>query len=136
MKNSLKLGLILFLSILNINCTNNKQSNPQKISEGITVISPESFKEKSMNQVIIDVRTPQEFQAGHIEGALNINYFDKNFLEQFSNFDKTKPVFIYCKSGNRSSSASPKISKLGFKEVYDLQGGILNWEKKNNSTVK
>ena len=75
---------------------------------------PIEFNEKSVNQVIIDIRTPQEFSQGHIEGAININYFDSSFLNQIGQYDKSKPVFLYCRSGNRTSSAAAKIAKLGF----------------------
>ena len=89
-----------------------------------------------MNQTIVDIRTPEEFAEGHIEGAVNINLFDNHFLDQISQFDKSKPIFLYCRSGNRTSSASKKIADLGFEQVYDLQGGILNWQRNNQQIAK
>jgi phage shock protein E len=141
MKNSLRMVLVLFVisvNAININCTNKKQSNSNAQKEKIVVITPEEFKEKSANQVIIDVRTPKEFSDGHIEGAVNINFLDENFIQQISNFDKdkTKPVFIYCKSGNRSGKAAAKISEIGYEKIYDLDGGILNWVRNNNEVIK
>ena len=102
----------------------------------INQVSAAEFKEKSENQTIIDIRTPQEYGQGYIEGAININYFDRSFLDQVSEFDKNKPIFIYCRSGNRTSSASKKLLKLGFTEVYDLQGGIISWARDKNEIVK
>lgn len=136
MKNSFKIGLILFISILNLNCTNNKQSKAQSESGKITVISPSEFKENSINQTVVDVRTPEEFTEGHIKGALNINFKDETFLELITKLDKSKPVFVYCRSGKRSGAAAQEMSKAGFKQVYDLKGGIINWTQSNNETVK
>ncbi|REE80713.1 rhodanese-related sulfurtransferase [Lutibacter oceani] len=136
MKATLKLSLLIFISILNINC-NNKQSSKSDAQLGkIIQISTAEFKEKSINQTIIDIRTPQEYKQGYIEGAVNINYFDSSFLDQVSKFDKSKPIFIYCRSGNRTSSASKKLLKLGFTEVYDLQGGIISWARDKNKIIK
>ncbi len=136
MKNSIRLGLIILISILNIHCSNNKQSKVQKDFGGISVISPQDFKLKYVNHTIIDIRTPREYGSGHIEGAININLFDKDFLNQLSKYDKEQPIFIYCRSGNRTSTASKKMANFGFKQIYDLQGGIKNWTRANNKIVK
>ena len=134
MKITLKLSLLIF--ILNINC-NNSQTTKSKTQQGVVIkLLPKEFNEKSQNQTIIDIRTPQEFAQGHIEGAVNINYFGRSFLEEVSKFDKKKPIFIYCRSGNRTSSASRKMLNQGFNEVADLQGGIINWAKNKNKIVK
>jgi rhodanese-related sulfurtransferase len=135
MKTTLKLSLLIFISILNINCNN--QTTKSKTQQGVVIqLSPKEFNEKSQNQTIIDIRTPQEFAQGHIEGAVNINYFDRSFLEQVSKFEKNKTIFIYCRSGNRTSSASKKMLNEGFNEVVDLQGGIINWVKNKNKIIK
>jgi phage shock protein E len=136
MNKSIKIVLILFLSILNINCSNNNQKNSQENGRSITILSPIEFKEKSLNQTIIDIRTPGEYRSGYIKGAKNINLFSKSFLDEIAKFDKNEPIYIYCRSGNRTSSASKKISNLGFKQVYDLNGGIKNWTGSNNEIVK
>lgn len=130
----IKLVVLLLLSVVQIDCKNQGDSVNQ-VSK-IEIIDPSTFKEKSIDQTIIDIRTPGEYTQGYIEGAININYFDKDFLNKISELDKTKPVFIYCRSGNRTSSASKKIANLGFEKVYDLQGGILNWYKKKLKVVK
>jgi phage shock protein E len=51
-------------------------------------------------------------------------------------YDKSKPVFLYCRSGNRTSSAAAKVAKLGFGEIYDLQGGIMSWSRDNLQIIK
>lgn len=136
MKTILKLSLILFFTLSVVACNNKQPSKTVTQFGEINVITPADFKEKSANQTIVDIRTPQEFAEGYIEGAININLFDKNFLDQMAQFDKSKPIFIYCRSGNRTSSASKKLSELGFQQVYDLQGGIINWSRNNQPITK
>jgi len=131
----LKLGVVLWVLFISLSCNTKPPLNEQEKS-AIHVVKPTEFKEKSKNQVIIDIRTPQEFSQGHIEGAININYFDHSFMEQIGKYDKSKPIFLYCRSGNRTSSAAAKIAKLGFEEVYDLQGGIMSWSKENLQIIK
>lgn len=130
MKTTLKLMLLVIVTVLGISCNTKSQS------DAIKVLTPTEFKTKSANQTIIDIRTPQEFNQGHIEGAININYYNRNFIDQIAKYDKNQPIFIYCRSGNRTSSASKKAADFGFKEIYDLEGGILYWIKNNNETVK
>lgn len=131
----LKLGVFLGVLFISLGCNSKPPLNEQEKS-AIHVVKPTEFKEKSINQVIIDIRTPQEFSQGHIEGAININYYDHSFMEQIGKYDKSKPIFLYCRSGNRTSSATAKIAKVGFEEVYDLQGGIMSWSRENLQIVK
>lgn len=77
---------------------------------------------------IIDVRTVKEFKEGHIRNSQNICVSDDNFEERASALDKNKPVYVYCRSGKRSAKAAEILKEMGFKEVYDLDGGYLNWE--------
>lgn len=151
MKTSIKLLGLLSLSIIfaSLSCKNAQEKNnkltndtivnatsvsntTQETKGKITLLSPSEFKEKSKNHQIIDVRTPTEFKEGFIEGAKNINLKDDDFAKEITSLDKDKPVYIYCRSGHRSGIAAKKMIDLGFKEVYDLQGGILNWEQSNN----
>jgi rhodanese-related sulfurtransferase len=136
MKNSLKFTLLLFISISVLSCNHAQTSKTVTEFGEINVITPEEFKIKSANYTIIDVRTPGEFAQGHIEGAININVLDSNFLEQMGQFNTKEPIFIYCKSGNRSTKATKMISELGFEDIYDLQGGILNWSRNNQPISK
>lgn len=80
---------------------------------------------------LVDVRTPEEFQDGHIANARLMNFKDTaSFLTGQATLDKSKPVYIYCRSGARSQAATALLTKAGFK-VLDLEGGILNWKKNN-----
>ena len=126
----LKLGVLVLMVFTSIGCNSKPPLNQQEKS-AIHVVSPAEFKEKLVGQVLVDIRTPQEFSQGYIEGSVNVNLFDANFLTEMAKFDKTKPIFLYCRSGNRTSSAAAKLAKEGFLEIYDLQGGISNWVNSN-----
>ncbi len=79
---------------------------------------------------LVDVRTPKEYQEGYIDGAINIDYFDQeNFNQAFDKLDKNKPLYIYCRSGNRSQKSVKFLVDLGFTEIYDLKGGYNAWSK-------
>lgn len=103
-------------------------------SEKLVRLQADEF-EKKLTTVklaqLIDVRTPEEFSTGHIKSAKNINYYDPDFKKHLQALDKSDPVFIYCKSGNRSSKAAKIFEQEGFPLIYELQGGILSWEKDN-----
>lgn len=76
---------------------------------------------------IVDVRTPEEFQGGHIQNAVNVNWNGSDFATRIATFDKSQPIFVYCLSGGRSASAVAKMKSDGFKEVYELTGGMMAW---------
>ena len=99
-------------------------------------LTPEELAAKKGELVVIDVRTPEEFASGHIEGALNINIFDENFKNKLEELDKTKAVSVYCKVGGRSAKAATVMKEMGFTEVYDLEGGIRNWNRSGMVIVK
>ncbi len=80
---------------------------------------------------LVDVRTPAEFTKGHIKNARNIDVNANDFNQKISTLDKTKPVYLYCLSGSRSSYAMKTMSSMGFKEVYNLTGGMMSWRAAN-----
>ena len=78
---------------------------------------------------LVDVRTKEEYEEGHISNALLIDYYSYNFEEQaIAKLSKEKTVAVYCRSGRRSAAATRKLVKLG-SEVVNLDGGILAWER-------
>jgi len=79
---------------------------------------------------LVDVRTEEEFGASHLKDAQNICVTMDNFKDRAKGLDKNKPVYVYCKSGGRSAKAAKILIDMGFTKVYDLQGGITNWEEK------
>jgi len=107
----LKLAAVVLL-LFHLGCA-------QISSKPITEIS-----QKEMNDMIlIDVRTPEEFQEGHLGNAMNINWYDEDFANQFSEIDKSEVIYMYCKKGGRSAKAQQKLKALGFTNVVNLEGG-------------
>lgn len=99
-------------------------------AKNVIVLNPAEFKTgiNRDNIQIVDVRTAAEFKSGHIKGALNIDFFEQaKFKNKLAKLDPAKPIYIYCRSGNRSKSAAGIISKMGFKQIYDLRGGYNAW---------
>lgn len=98
-------------------------------TDTITVLDKADFKEAIVKKVqLVDVRTPKEYADGYIKDAINIDFFNQmEFVGAFEKLKKEEPVYIYCRSGNRSQNAARKLDSLGFKEIYDLRGGYMNW---------
>lgn len=84
---------------------------------------------------LVDVRTEKEYGASHLKDAQNICVTNSDFQEKVKTLDKNKPVYVYCKSGGRSSKAAKILTEMGFSKVYDLQGGITNWKDKGMETT-
>lgn len=83
---------------------------------------------QSPGTVIIDVRTPEEFNSGHVQGALNIPVESPDFAAQVSALDPGTTYAIYCRSGNRSAVATAEMGSMGFMYLYDLEGGFVDLE--------
>lgn len=79
--------------------------------------------------VILDVRTPREYDRGHIESSTLISISDREFVNKISLLQKDKPIYIYCLTGSRSRSAGNYMAKIGFTKVYNLERGILEWQR-------
>ncbi len=95
-----------------------------------TTIGVDAFEQKLGEQDVqlVDVRTPQEFSEGHLKNAANFDIYEPDFTSHFAELDKEKPVLVYCRSGKRSADAAALLEEAGFKEIYNLDGGILRWE--------
>ncbi len=91
---------------------------------------------RSDKGVILDVRTPQEYSRGHIDKSTLINIADRQFTSKVSLLQKDKPVYIYCLTGSRSRSAANYMVQQGFTKVYNLQRGILDWQRSNLPIVQ
>ena len=81
--------------------------------------------------IVLDVRTSQERANGFLANSTHIDFYDEAFLDKLNLLDKTKPIYVYCMVGGRSSKAVNKIVKSGFNEVYNLNGGFLKWSNNN-----
>ena len=77
--------------------------------------------------ITLDVRTPGEFAEGHIEGAQLIDFQSGNFENEISSLDKNATYAVYCRSGNRSGQAVKVMHDAGFHNVYNLNGGVIDW---------
>jgi rhodanese-related sulfurtransferase len=82
--------------------------------------------------VVLDVRTPGEYARGHLEDAININFWDKGFTDSVAKLDKSRTYLVYCSSGVRSRGAMKKMRSLGFGRVYNLRGGMIAWRTTQN----
>ncbi len=85
--------------------------------------------EKDKDVVILDVRTPEEVEDGYIPGAINLDiYLGQHFLNELEKLDKARNYYVYCRTGNRSGQACKLMNDMGFKNAYNLMGGITEWE--------
>lgn len=94
----------------------------------VTVEQAVAQLNKDPKTVVIDVRTPQEFAAGHIERAINLNMKDKDFAEKLAKLDKEKTYLMHCASGGRSGAVIPIWDGLKFKKVMHLRAGMVGWK--------
>lgn len=85
---------------------------------------------------VLDVRTPEEFAAGHLDRAQNIDFFNPQFQDKIALLDKAKPYLLHCASGHRSARAQDILAKLNFTTVYHLDGGIKAWVQAGKPLAK
>ncbi|MCI0751574.1 MAG: rhodanese-like domain-containing protein [Flammeovirgaceae bacterium] len=104
-----------------------------------TALSPEAFEQKlnsTSNKIVVDVRTVDEFNQGHLPNAILIDYYKEDFKQQLSKLDKNKTLFVYCAAGGRSADAARQLMDLGFKNVIDLEGGMGAWKTAGKKIIK
>lgn len=92
-------------------------------------LSIEEFAAKAAepNIIVLDVRTPGEFAQGRLANAINIDFQSGYFEEEVSKLDKNATYAVYCRSGNRSGQAVKIMADLGFTDMYDMDGGVIDW---------
>ena len=128
--------------ILTGGCVSTETVPPNQETQIIENITPpEAFALIQDNQnnpdfVIIDVRTPEEFADGHIENAINLDYYSETFQDELDKLDKKKTYLIYCRSGKRSSNALNIAGELEFREAYNMLGGIIEWKAEGLPTAE
>ncbi len=118
-----KIGAIVSILLLFIGCQKDK-------NEAVQTVDTNTFEKKlkeTTNPQLLDVRTPEEFEVEHLVNATNVNWNGANFDALAQKYDRSKPIFVYCKAGGRSSEAAEALQKMGFKEIYNLDGGIMKW---------
>ena len=120
--------ILLFAAFFSCNLINNDSINE--------IDSDELTEFLQINDaILVDVRRDDEYINGHIENSINIDYMSDEFVDKTERLDKNMPIILYCRSGRRSYLSAIKLSKNGFKEVYNLEGGILGWIEVGNEVV-
>ena len=110
--------------------------------QNITALSPKEAsnlieKHKGDSDfVILDIRTPGEYQSGHLQNAVIIDFYSKSFADEIGRLDKEKSYLVYCRSGNRSARSMDLFKKLQFQKIYHLSSGINSWNSEGLPLVK
>jgi len=91
---------------------------------------------ETIKPVLIDVRKPEEYAAGHLENSLSIDYYATDFKDKLGKLDKTAKYLIYCRSGKRSAASLKIMQELGFTDIHDIAGGINAWIEAGLPIVK
>jgi rhodanese-related sulfurtransferase len=116
-------GLLLLVALVLVGCA----GAAAPATAEVTLIGPQQYQQQfNQGQVhaLVDVRTPEEFDSGHIPGAVNISV--ESLATRLDEVPEDKPIVVYCRSGNRSATAADILVENGFQPVYDL-GGIQDW---------
>jgi thioredoxin len=95
-----------------------------------SLLSAKEFKDRieaNAAAPLVDVRTPEEFEKGHLPNSYNIDWSGNGFENKIMGFERDKPIFVYCLSGGRSAVAAEKMRSFGFKQVVELEGGLMKW---------
>lgn len=124
--------LIVFFVLVLVICSSVRAQSYQDLTV-------QKFEKKiaGKRHQLIDVRTATEYALEHIEGASLVDWKDSiAFANHSTVLDRSKPVYLYCRSGNRSSKAASWLIQHGFKKVYNLQDGIVAWGKAGRKTIK
>ncbi|MCX2740129.1 rhodanese-like domain-containing protein [Pontibacter anaerobius] len=116
----MRILVISLLAAIMFSCAGTPQQGPAQVQK----LTPNEFKEQNMNSktVLVDVRTPEEYESGHLDGALLSDFRGGAFTEDMKNWDKDKVYYLYCASGNRSGQAAELMKQAGYKYIYDLGG--------------
>jgi thioredoxin 1 len=132
MKNILMYSATLFAFVLM--SFNSAQAQNKKTN--LTAIEFDKKIKALPKAIILDVRTASEFSEGHIKNAKNIDWNGSNFDKETSKLNKSKPILVYCLAGGRSAAAASKLREAGFKQVYELNGGMKEWRAAKLPEVK
>ena len=123
--------MIRVLCLVLIICSSCQITTEQEgtIAKAISAKELQALIKDKADLQLIDVRTDQEYKAGHLSKSVLIDYYKSDFKSQLAKLDKNKPIVVYCAVGGRSASTLKLLKNMGFKEAYDLTGGIRAWQK-------
>jgi thioredoxin 1 len=126
-------NILFFIYLLLVSCNNGTGQSKK------TSLTPDEFEKelaKAPDAQLVDVRTPEEYKDGHLKGSKNIDYNDSSFNRKIAALDKSKPIFVYCLSGGRSSAAAQQMRESGFTRVYEMKDGLMKWNAAGKPLVK
>lgn len=101
----------------------------------ITPANASKIMQSDQDLMIIDIRTPQEYQKGRLDESINLDYYSSEFTNRLKILDKSKTYIIYCRKGIRGTMASEIMKDFGFKEVYNILGGLDLWSQQGRPMV-
>lgn len=134
MKQITQISSVILFTVFVVSCSNGQnKTNGGSIAENVNV---EEFSTHLETAQILDVRTPGEWSEGIIEGAIMYDFYEDDFASNLEKLNKDLPIAVYCRSGGRSGNAMSMMKDMGFKEVYNLEGGIGAWNSASKPTVK
>jgi rhodanese-related sulfurtransferase len=127
-------GVLLVLFLANFNAAaqtpaQNSKLFKEHVNMNISVEKAKAYMKDASDYVILDVRTPEEYNLGNIKNSINIDYNASDFTEKLSALDKNKTYMVYCRSGARSSKAIEIMKTNGFHYLMHIDGGYLAWQK-------
>ncbi|MEO0543680.1 MAG: rhodanese-like domain-containing protein [Pseudomonadota bacterium] len=109
---------------------------PAQAAQEVTAQQAHQLLQSNPDIVVLDIRTGREFRSGHIEGAININYFDRNFRDQIARLDGTKTYIMHCAAGGRSDASIRILRDAGVTNVYHMDGGSTEWKREGLPLVR
>lgn len=127
---SLKIIALVTLTFLFSNCSKSQSF------KSVSVTDFENILKTTATAQLLDVRTPEEYSGGSLTNSKNIDWNSNNFETEVTKLDKSKPVFVYCLAGGRSKKAAAKLSEMGFKTIYEMDGGYMKWSAAHPSNTK
>ena len=105
-------------------------------SNEINEISDDQFTEiQDTDYILVDVRTAEEYESGHIQDAVNFDFYSQSFQKEILSLDKSASIVLYCRTQNRSKKTANYLKENGYKEITILEGGITSWVKNGNDLV-
>ena len=105
-------------------------------SKEINVISDTQFTEiQDTDYILVDVRTAEEYESGHIQDAVNFDFYSESFQNDILTLDKSSSIILYCRTQNRSTKTANYLKENGYNEISVIAGGITSWVKNGNDLV-
>lgn len=129
----------LFLSLSLLVVLGSCAQSGKEGGQGETLLSPKEAQtelKETPQMVILDVRTPREYNNGHLKDAKLVDFYQDDFKQQIAKLPQGQPYLVYCHSGGRSAKAAQMMREMGFEKVYDLKGGVAAWNQQKLPLVK